>query len=187
MVKRKTLLGLAFAGLAALSIVSGYSSQSKAKVPPRKTAYSYTAGNNGTIRGKVGTQSSGLEYMVTDLPSPKASVAAKLDESMFARMDYDRQKRRTGFYAEKQLSEKSSIRGSAYYASGTQKANVRYEKAFDSWLNNVAFSYTESLGRKKKSYAAADIGLSLFGKKLSFSVGYDLLGKGFDIKNFRYA
>jgi len=190
MFKRKTLIGVIFAGIAAISLAVGYStktSQAKTASAPAQTAYSHVAGNKGTVHGKVGTDKVGLEYIVSNLPCPKASVAAKPSEDSYARLDYDNSKNKTGFYCEKKMGDKASIKGSASFGNGTETANLRVNSSFDTWLENAEFSYTERLGRKKTRCIDADLVFELFGRRVNVSAGYDLLNGGFQLKKFKYA
>ena len=175
MKKPRVWLSAAFSAIAALGLYAGISHQRATATPVSKTAFSYAADNKGTVNGKVGTDKAGLEYIVEDLNRPRVKVAAKISD-FTAAAEHDSKAKKTGFYAQAKLGNKSGLAGKVYFddRKKTESASVRYDRAFGSWLENAAFTYTQSLGKKPDRDVKASLGFSILGKKIEWAPSYDL-------------
>ena len=182
---RKRIVTWAFIGLAALGLASGIASRARGQAP-KGSAYSYTSSGNGTASGKVGDGQAGLEYVVHDISSPKARVVARM-HGISARADFDSARGESGFSAQANIGKSATVRGESYFSGRSEGSRISYEAAFSSWLESVAFSYTESIGKAERGYFSAGLGLKAFGQRVNWRLGYDLMERSLDLGRIRFS
>jgi hypothetical protein len=195
--KAKTILALAFAALAGIALVKGYTAQSKAGQPPNKTAYSYTppqpakdgkAAQKEYFSGRVGTDERKFEYRVSDFASPKVYFTAKPDSETVFGAKADLKKGRYGFYTSAKLEHRTILNARTEFGQRTRSSVYSINSSPDDWFfDSWGLKYSEFDGRKHRKELDIEARIKLFGKKYDLTTNYNVNTGSINFNTRRYS